>query len=971
MLGVPLALGLLGLLVALPGPVPDGSRAPRPTSHGAPPAPTPPTAVLPDAPAPPEDAGAELAHFADTPSGVEHDVAHASGDLPEDVLEQIAKLEAKIAKDQATILKKQASLQATKGSLTKASPGSLAKKLKKIKKLMASLAALAQQIQDYQDQIDVLEGGDPGGGDPGGGDPTSTPLSVPLLVQEVLPAGAKGFARPGACATFGMPFKQGDLPQVGGRPGLSVHNSPSWQARTLSTWPDGSVQWALVDAVTDVPAGGIASSLELEPGAGLSGGAFVASESGNTITLDTGALQATVLKSGFNLFDTLRIGGTDIVAPHASPGILGKATDGQPIVPRPSSLSVAIEENGPARAVVRVLGTLMTGVSGTDLLDFTCRITARRGSADVQVDFTVRNATILRPKHVVIEGLGLVVRVLPGASPVSTLARHDGQMSVPLAPGGSAWVRQAYSAATTTDVTGEGSAYLPPIPKTSGTTLAEEGYEIKLNGLSAVPLGNKNQYPPHGFVDLTGASGGVTLSLRQMPYFWPACLETWGTGDVVAGLWTDKNIAPYTFCWRQHESRTVSFSFHKGAAPTPLQAAERLDWPVNGRAADYDQYDSSGVFAYRLMTLAEQNELYAMLGMNHTVAIADDSLSITRFLAAHNTGGTNNHDSIERRLAGEWLRQGLGGQWLNAMDLAMYKAEWQILRSDDFDDKNDPGAINDQIPHTVNYEGDLEHRYRDGMVLAYDLTGDPRLRDALYDEEEILAHLANTTYERSFYQSVKALSAVGRFTDSQALRDRLHGMLEHMITPVLNVNTMVDGYGWQTALGQTGNRRYYVFSAQNADEKPPGENYVTRGFITACLGPIAYFNAYSWLGADDPDTPGARQRLQDLAYYTRKELFPYFKNPKDRHLVYAWAVRLKKVVTWEEADFHPILLGMAESYLATGDAVYLAKGLQQVQAFAAHDQGAYKDNLYLMDTRLDAQHYMSVLRDYLLGIPPP
>jgi len=185
------------------------------------------------------------------------------------------------------------------------------------------------------------------------------------------------------------------------------------------------------------------------------------------------------------------------------------------------------------------------------------------------------------------------------------------------------------------------------------------------------------------------------------------------------------------------------------------------------------------------------------------------------------------------------------------------------------------------------------------------------------------------------------------------------------------VNTGADGFGWQAELGTKGTRRYYVNSSQNLDEKPPGENYVTRGFVTACLGPIAYFNAYQWLGPDDPDATGAQQRLQDLAFYTRKELFPSVKNPENRHLVYAWAVRLKKVVAMEQADFHPILLGMAEAYLQTGDPVYLAKGLEQVQAFAAHDQGAYKDNLYLLDSRFDAQHYMSVLRDFMLGVPPP
>jgi hypothetical protein len=165
-------------------------------------------------------------------------------------------------------------------------------------------------------------------------------------------------------------------------------------------------------------------------------------------------------------------------------------------------------------------------------------------------------------------------------------------------------------------------------------------------------------------------------------------------------------------------------------------------------------------------------------------------------------------------------------------------------------------------------------------------------------------------------------------------------------------------------------RRYFVNSSQNGTEKPPGENYVTRGFITASLGPLGYYQAYSWLGLDDPDAQAARLRLTDLAWYTRQELFPWFANPEDRHLVYAWAVKLQQVVTWESSDFHPIQLGMAEAYKATGDAAFLVKGIEQIEAFKAHDQGSYQDNMYLLDSRLDVQHFLAVFRDFATGVPP-
>jgi len=62
---------------------------------------------------------------------------------------------------------------------------------------------------------------------------------------------------------------------------------------------------------------------------------------------------------------------------------------------------------------------------------------------------------------------------------------------------------------------------------------------------------------------------------------------------------------------------------------------------------------------------------------------------------------------------------------------------------------------------------------------------------------------------------------------------------------------------------------------------------------------------------------------------------------------------------------------MGEAYLQTGDAAYLAKGIEQIQAFKVHDQGPYSDNLYLLDSRLDVQHFLSIYLDYMHGVAPP
>ncbi len=911
-----------------------------------------------------------------------------------------AKTGGKIAKKEALVVQRIGELAAAQAALVAANalpdgtPEELTQKAKAIKKaekkllkaqkkllkaqtklvgLNSKLTAFVAAIDEVDPGYFESQTGPPPEPDP---DPTGEPdpdpatnpgpdfqgagvPTLPVFVQEARPSNGTGVTRAGDIATFGIPFSEGDVGIKSGRPALAVSGADSFQFRTLKLWPDGSVQWALCDLQTDVTAGVISQGLVVLGGDGQSVQANLADENGSSIQIDTGPLQATVLKTTFNFLDSVTVDGTLLVDGPSGRGLTGRAPNGDLLVP--ALTTVTLEENGPTRAMIRVDGT-MVDPGAVKFVDFTLRIVARRGSRDLETQLTVRNANIARPQHAVIESLELSVESLLGSSSSSVrMAGHAGEHTGILL---SSLDAHLYLAHTATNQAGLGGAqYVPHLPNVSSgsKTFTQEGYEAAIAGSTLQSLGNENLYPEHGWIDLTGPNGGVTVGIRQAPYMYPVSLEAYGSGKVTAGMFSSHNPADFTFSWQQHESRSAVFSFHTGVAADPEAVVRRLDYPVVGRFADYKDYDRAGVFPYRLLTKQEQEEALSLMGINHNISVGNNTFLVTKYLYKGTTGGTNNHAGIELHLGGDWLRHGTGGQYLSAMNLALYKSEWQVARSDNFEDEDDPGASNDQVPHSVGFQSDDEHRYRDGMILAYHLTGDRRLREALYDEAEVLQSVSLWPHERSMYQTLRAMGLVAEFTGDPALIPTLRARLQYITQPTVNVNTASSGWGWETSQ-DVGQRRYFVNSSDNKNEKPPGENFQCRGFISASLGPLGYFHAARFFASNDPDGMAARGRMRDLSYWAREEIFSNDPNPVNRRLMYSYAVTQQQVTNWENVDFHPILLGMAESYLDTTDIVYLLRGADQLESAQAHG------DLYRWNTRMDCQHFLAIYRDWALSL---
>lgn len=779
-------------------------------------------------------------------------------------------------------------------------------------------------------------------------------------------------------ATFGLPIAESEaiaVDPLSGRPALAVPGSGRYQFSTLDTWPDGTARWVLVDLLTDVAAG-LPTDLLITEGTGVSAGTDLAAVVGDEIRVDTGPLQVRLSSTDFNLFDSVTVDGQALVSPSAEPGLYATLPLGGLLTPG-ADTSLTIERNGPAFAMVAARGSLVDGGNVAHAW-FTCRFIFRAASRDVETTLTLRNASITKKEHLLLGSLEMAVDLDPGVSPTVSITTHAG---VPthvqaLGPAEEAVFYLGQTGMTVTDVSS--TQYRPHIPKLVGsnTVLEDRGYRLDVAGVNVHALGDVSQFPAKPFLNLTGPNGGVTVAVQRGASLWPLGLEADGQGVVRVGAFTRHNDDGYTFLWQQHESRTAVFSFHRAPPLNPARVALALDHPVSGRAANYAHYRDAKVFPYDLVTTEQAAQVLTALGINHPISVSNKSTVVTRYLFAHTTGGSNNHPLIQTMLAAFWLRSGRGGYFLEGLDLALYKSEWQIRRSDDFadDGPNALKATNDlTLPHTLGTFGDDEHRYREGIILAWFLTGDPRFKEAIFDEAEVLKGVDVWEHERSMYRTLIAMTHVIEFTGDTDLRDNyLIPRLQYFTQagPV-NVCGQATGFGWEGtplaagAIGP-GDRRYYVWNGDLNAEKEPGEFFQARGFITASFGPTAFWHASRVLDplvpAQQPMYEAARSRMRDLAWWTREELYslvPGATNPDDFRLVYSYGVCAQKVKSIDNIDFHPILMGMTGMYedLESVDlpmaTAFLNTGAQQLISAKLHNHLDY------LLHRLDCQHFFA------------
>jgi hypothetical protein len=189
--------------------------------------------------------------------------------------------------------------------------------------------------------------------------------------------------------SWGVPWSEGALKKADSL-ALTTADGKSVPVQTwpLAHWPDGSVKWSAQAIVADQNTAG-PLTLSIGPATAPTG-PVKATETADTITIDTGGAVCVIKKSGEFLFESLAVGGREVARNARLTAIVEDRSklDSDGILREEPFTSlvqkVTIEQSGPIRAVVKIDG-IHVAKSGRKLLPFSVRLYFFAGVAPIRI----------------------------------------------------------------------------------------------------------------------------------------------------------------------------------------------------------------------------------------------------------------------------------------------------------------------------------------------------------------------------------------------------------------------------------------------------------------------------------------------------------------------------------------------------------------------------------------------------------
>ena len=619
-------------------------------------------------------------------------------------------------------------------------------------------------------------------------------VSVKLTVQEAVYPGAptQGIARTQDPVTVGLPLA--DAAGVSSISQLSLDGTRLGQFRVLARWPSGNIKWVLVDTQADLSAGGKNTEISLTAaGKGNFGGPKLATDDGPTVTVNTGAGVFTIRKTTFNVFDRVTIGNKTLISSDSSLGlvILGPVSPKTSCNPGPCTTpylsrndhnsTAIIEENGPARAVIRADG-VHRDAAGNGYMRFTVRMHFYKNRTYVKITSILRNADEGSSNTFNSAAKGFAsyeLRLTPTLDSDRTFAfgKDGGTIRGKFSGTEDAYLYQAYSKSmenqSWNNITCPYGAKVPrcvaPLIRRTGPqgsySYAQEGYQIVQNH-TILDRGDHGHYPT-GWADLTDGTGaGIEVGIYQLAAYWPKSLQFQNGGaEIRIGIWPDQTLSPvhpdagipYYQAWPQYTIHDLYINFHASAPKSPTDEFLKFQHNLLARAP-VSYYNDAQVFFYPLLDPKEEdgywNEVSSSYGFRWTgnsPAVADRTPQIFR-LYAWQLGGGSNQSEVRWGYIQQWLARGLPGRYLTAAHFYRYQVEQAFPRSDmntagkatfdwrthspasDLDGFGFPGNIQSANSVYVNRTWvDQEHAHWYGMGDYYFLTGDESVKNQMLD----------------------------------------------------------------------------------------------------------------------------------------------------------------------------------------------------------------------------------------------
>jgi YetA-like protein/Galactose oxidase, central domain len=612
----------------------------------------------------------------------------------------------------------------------------------------------------------------------------SSQLNVPLIIQEAIYAGVSGIRRSEDPVTVGIPLP--DSAGVNSVSQLGLNGASVGQFRVLGRWPSGNVKWILVDTQADVPAGGNNRSIALTAGSGNFGGTNLALDDGATITINTGAAKFTIKKANFNLIDVAVVDGRTLVSSGSSAGlvVVGPAP-GDTTCPcstiysssNDADSTAVIEENGPARTVVKATGQHKDS-TGNAYMRYTVRMHFYKNRSHIKIVSQLQNADYGPSKSIVSAYKGFSayearLALSLGTQRSFSFGTVGSALKSSFNADENAYLYQAYS--NKMEDCGWNAPDRRPqfaprsyIARTqvvkasckSVWSYAQEGYQI-VQGTSTLARGSRTEYPA-GWADLYDASGaGIEIGVYQMAGYWPKSLQFMNGGNEVRiGIWPDQSLfvtgggQPYFQSWPQYSIHTLYLDFHSAALANPSNEFDKFQYNLIARAPRA-QYSESGVLPFALMDSKQEDDYYKSLHM--WCCIEDIPFPHVFRHYAWAAGGGGNQSEFRWANLMLWLQRGFTARYIDSANFYLFQTEQVFPRSDykssaafhwrdasvpesDFDNGGSPSNIKSLNNNLGCDPGeaqcgrnwiDDQHAHWYGMIDYYFLTGDESIKDAI------------------------------------------------------------------------------------------------------------------------------------------------------------------------------------------------------------------------------------------------
>ncbi len=547
-------------------------------------------------------------------------------------------------------------------------------------------------------------------------------INIPIIISEAIPDNVSGLDRVNEPVTVGIP-----LPESSGITSidqLGISGSVIGQFRVLKRHPNNNIWWVLVDTQASVNANG-ASTLSLINGSGNFGGESLASDVGNQILINTGAATFTINKSNFNILDTVNVNGTGIVS-NDNTGQIILEVGGTIYSSINSSPTVSIEENGPARCVVKTTGRL-TSSAGSTLGGYILRIHFYKGKSYVRCDTEISNAY---------------------QDTTGTIYIDDATLRVPLSITGSLDYEFGYNN-TSTSGTISGSAWIYQGNYGQyGDRAPDTGIEIGNNSSTVHSLGNSADYS-QGWGIVDNGTAGLVAGIQQLKINEPAGMEFFENGIVDISLVSHHKSSAIALQGGQHILNIVHLNFFDSRL-NATQAEHLSQFPLVARTTLYHYNAAGGIYGISMVSVEDERAFFT--ANNHTFPEENIQNTLRDHVNRNYSwasSGTPNSDWNLKYLM-DFMRTGNGALYLSALQGGIHNGCVATDRSDNFNFFDSPIDYH-QSSAEWGASYDEEHTYWEGLAYLYLISGNEFYKDSIIDFGEWLEEYIKQTQWRSYY----------------------------------------------------------------------------------------------------------------------------------------------------------------------------------------------------------------------------